>query len=334
MDVNMIERDDPESVLIPIGQDFYAWNANGVPKFYIDDIRLVQEYPADDLLSYNLYKDGTLLTNTTSTNYTDTALDPGTYNYCVSAVYDEGESNQVCADVMVGEELIVPENFDAVVENQNDVNCTWDEIITDDLMGYHVYRDGEDVSGLDFTGFFDQWYFGEGFPVYNINWSHDENIFNFHSTQSASMPEITPFFNQAYPVTLYFNNGHDTTILINHDEQNVDVSFNLPETLDSVRIDPTLWILKKVAAVNGIKQVATKHKIHVSPNPAGSTIYLNTDLAGPFDVYILDMTGNTLLTVKSDEPNIKVAVQDLLPGVYLVSFIQKGKIYIRKFVKY
>ena len=45
-----------------------------------------------DLLGYNVYKDGMLLANTSDLMYTDADLDAGTYNYEVTAVYDEGES--------------------------------------------------------------------------------------------------------------------------------------------------------------------------------------------------------------------------------------------------
>ncbi len=35
-----------------------------------------------------------------------------------------------------------------------------------------------DVSGMDFTDFFDQWYFGEGYPTYSVVWSQNgEDMF-------------------------------------------------------------------------------------------------------------------------------------------------------------
>jgi len=125
--------------------DFYSWNSNGSAKFYIDDFQMIQLYETDDLLSYNIYKDGDILGNTTNTEYQDTDVDPGYHNYCVSAVYDEGESDQVCDYITI---FSAPENFTAEVQNENDVYCSWDEVISGSLQGYYVYRDDEQVSGL------------------------------------------------------------------------------------------------------------------------------------------------------------------------------------------
>ncbi|MCB2221403.1 MAG: DUF4397 domain-containing protein [Bacteroidetes bacterium] len=43
-------------------------------------------------ISYNVYRDGMMIGNTTSLNYTDMDLENGTYEYYVTAVYVEGES--------------------------------------------------------------------------------------------------------------------------------------------------------------------------------------------------------------------------------------------------
>ena len=50
----------------------------------------------DAFNSYNVYRNGDLIGNTTSTEYEDNDVSSGFHTYCVSAVYDEGESEQVC----------------------------------------------------------------------------------------------------------------------------------------------------------------------------------------------------------------------------------------------
>ena len=52
------------------------------------------------LTGYNVYRDGTFIADVSvpTTEYLDEDVDPGTYEYCVSAVYDEGQSAQACAD--------------------------------------------------------------------------------------------------------------------------------------------------------------------------------------------------------------------------------------------
>ncbi|MCD4820257.1 MAG: T9SS type A sorting domain-containing protein [Candidatus Cloacimonetes bacterium] len=57
-----------------------------------------------DLLGYNIYRFSTLVVFTTELSYMDYALAPGTYEYFVSVVYDEGESN-----LLGPVEAIIPE---------------------------------------------------------------------------------------------------------------------------------------------------------------------------------------------------------------------------------
>ena len=83
--------------------------------------------------------------NTSSTEYQDDGAEPGYHDYCVSAIYNEGESDQVCDWVSM---ISAPENFSVDVQNENDVVCSWDEVAGSGFLGYHVYRDGEVVSGL------------------------------------------------------------------------------------------------------------------------------------------------------------------------------------------
>jgi hypothetical protein len=59
-------------------------------------------------ISYNVYRDGMMIGNTTSLNYTDMDLENGTYEYYVTAVYVEGESGpsntvEAIVDVQVAE---------------------------------------------------------------------------------------------------------------------------------------------------------------------------------------------------------------------------------------
>ncbi len=191
-----------------------------------------------------------------------------------------------------------------------------------------------ETTGEDFTPFFQQWYFGEGFPLYDISWSLENGVFTYNSLQSASMPEITPFFDQTYPVKLYFDGGNDTTLNIHHTTQDVNLNFGFTHSLDSVRIDPDFWMLKKIASINGINSVATKSKITVSPNPAGSYILISTDFNGPFVTEIMDLTGKKWSSVNSSDHSVKINVADLKTGVYLITVSRPGKKYLVKFIKH
>lgn len=61
---------------------------------------------------YNIYRNDALIGNTTQTSYIDEGMETGAYNYAVTAVYEDGESEKVTADVV---------NFTVSITENNEV---------------------------------------------------------------------------------------------------------------------------------------------------------------------------------------------------------------------
>lgn len=66
--------------------------------FFAAAVNWMSPGDSDDLTGYDVYRNGNMIGSTTSTSYDDMGLIPGTYEYCVKAVYDEGTSVAECAD--------------------------------------------------------------------------------------------------------------------------------------------------------------------------------------------------------------------------------------------
>ncbi|MCB0806621.1 MAG: carboxypeptidase regulatory-like domain-containing protein [Bacteroidales bacterium] len=96
-----------------------------------------------DLLYYNIYRDGDLIGNAFSTFYTDFNLAPGTYDYCIKAMYDEGESScSNIATVTIDEPCGQPENLAAVPVNPYQFELTWDPPLVGTTLGFNVHLNG------------------------------------------------------------------------------------------------------------------------------------------------------------------------------------------------
>ena len=116
------------------------------------NVLVTWDVPAGAVLSYNVYRDGINIGNTTDTSYDDTDLEPGTYEYGVSAVYDEGESIIVFADEVTIENPVFnpPTNLTVIADTGL---FTWDAPASRDLTGYDVYLDSlflENVTDTEF----------------------------------------------------------------------------------------------------------------------------------------------------------------------------------------
>ena len=101
-------------------------------------------------LGYKIYRDYLFLAYTTQTTYTDEGLEPGTYEYFVTSVYETGESDPTdIFPVNIPEPCYPPENVTATIINITEILLTWDPPVLGSPFGFNIYRDG---TLLAFTG--------------------------------------------------------------------------------------------------------------------------------------------------------------------------------------
>jgi hypothetical protein len=157
------------------------------------------------LMGYKVYRDGAMLSEITDPNvtmYDDLALDAGSYEYYVTAVYDTGDSdpsNVVPVDVT----LPVATNFNAVSQGpaQPNIMCTWTAPTADrDLVQYHIFQDGTEVgtststffvhTGVA-TGVYEYWVVVEYDGGFMSGESNHVTQLNHVSTGNPTVPLVT-----------------------------------------------------------------------------------------------------------------------------------------------
>ncbi len=111
----------------------------------------------------------------------------------------------------------------------------------------------ENTSGKNFTDFFNQWYYGEGYPTFNIAYSKqgaDTLILAVNETVSAS--GVTPFFKGLYEFKVTSAQG-DTTVKVNVTFNNQQFKFYYPKTPNGIVIDPNNWVVNANGTItNGL----------------------------------------------------------------------------------
>ena len=187
-----------------------------------------------------------------------------------------------------------------------------------------------ETSGQDFTTFFDQWYYGEGFPIYSFEWEQKNGLFELSSSQDVSMPEITPLFEMHFPVEFYFNDGSDSTLIFHQTKQEMVFSIELEPEIDSIAIDPELWVLKKVESLKKAKT----DRILIYPNPTRDQLIIETNLTSPFKILIKTLEGKSIFNSEFSQPNTYIDLSIFAAGVYLVQIKTGNSSSIKKIIKY
>ena len=183
----------------------------------------------------------------------------------------------------------------------------------------------EDISGLDFEQFFQQWIYGEKYPKYELSWWHEGNgIYNVKIDQVQSynffsMPIDLKFSGSAGPTLV------DTTIVIenNNSSQLYEFSgFNF--LVENVMLDPENWILKEATySVNEIDNILPD-RVEVEkafPNPFNSKVKLSFYINPQFgdthvNVNIFDLRGKIVESLIDNE---------FIPGYHTTFWNANGK---------
>lgn len=209
--------------------------------------------------------------------------------------------------------------------------------LDDDEMFYHVlrtyvdeygdsvatgdnFRDWlEEVSGSDFTDFFNQWYYGQGYPIYDITWHQSDGYFYLTATQTTST-SITPLFKMTMPYYLTFSDGTDTTLRLFQDANLNSYVVPISKTITGIQVDPKQWILYKLNSLSlGMEEPGNPVYFTIGPNPAKDiiTIFFNHPVQKDFILQINDMEGRTVLEESVKDTEMKVDIRNLRSGVYI-----------------
>ncbi|MDD3876200.1 MAG: M1 family aminopeptidase [Bacteroidales bacterium] len=192
----------------------------------------------------------------------------------------------------------------------------------------------EDISGKSFVNYFNQWYFGEGYPIFDIVWStfNDSLYISCNQTTSSS---VTPFFNVLLPFHIQTTNG-DTLILLQQNQPTEVFALAFPDNITALEFDSENWILKDVNSITqGIKNNDAISAFAMYPNPSSRLINVQFDKPMNRIIEIMDFSGRKLIEKTCSEALSVIDINQLESGVYFIRVLDsEGLQTQRKFIKY
>jgi hypothetical protein len=179
-------------------------------------------------------------------------------------------------------------------------------------------------SGINFTQFFNQWYYGQGYPTFAVSWNQGGGMFYLKSTQTTSFPSSIPLFMTHVDYRISRTAMPDTIVRLYHGQNIENYSFPLTGTVTSIGVDPNNWILNKVGSNTHDVTLSTGEinvpevNVFIGPNPTSDAlnIYLyNYDKA---TVEVIDIAGRTVLA-QAISGHAEFDISKFANGVYTVN---------------
>jgi aminopeptidase N len=187
-----------------------------------------------------------------------------------------------------------------------------------------------EVTGDDYQWFFDQWYYGSGYPYLNINWKSNNDSLIFESVQTGSS-EITPFFRMHIDFQIEFYDGGDTLITVLQNKPIDSFVMQFSRKVKNVMADPENHLLKVLSIYEAFSDFP---EIDISPNPFYADINLKfQDVSGLKTIFITDIKGNLIYHEDFRSNNIRLNLPNLTQGIYILGITINGKTFSKRIIK-
>lgn len=187
----------------------------------------------------------------------------------------------------------------------------------------------ENASGLDLSDFIEDWFYGQGYPSYQVFAGVSGNSASLRIEQTTSHNSVD-FFEMPIPL-LFIGDGVDTLIRLDHsfsgEKFNVEVDFDI----ENIRFDPDFRLLSKnnTVEISSALDEVQKYKLKVFPNPAGGQLNVESR-QGMEGAILYDGAGNIVREEAIASTKYEFNTAGLPQGIYLLQVDMKGKRIIRQ----
>lgn len=199
--------------------------------------------------------------------------------------------------------------FNVLKSYVNDSSLSYSTAVTEDLQ-----RVAEKVSGKNLNYFFQQWVYGENYPVYNINFTKSQNqngSYNVNVTLSQKVNTNPAFFTMPVDIKITTSEG-DTTFTVFNNSQIQTFTFTIKDNPYYVTIDPDNKILKDKKGDDPVETIDFK-LLQNFPNPFNPVTKI-TYMVKEYSyvsLKVYDLLGREVAKLVSDNQK---------PGTYIIPF--------------
>ncbi|MBN1250630.1 MAG: T9SS type A sorting domain-containing protein [Bacteroidales bacterium] len=192
----------------------------------------------------------------------------------------------------------------------------------------------ESVTDLSLDNFFNDWIYGEGYPIYHISWSQDENNFGFLKLEQAQSHNSVDFFELKVPI-LFIGENIDTTLYFENNYSGQEFNWKLDFKVKDIIFDSDISIITKNTEITNISELENK-EILLFPMPVKDSVFIRFKSKIQFnDVLIYDIKGKKIKSFgKTDYNNeFEFDIKFLQKGYYFIKLINEGKEFKEKILK-
>ncbi|MCX6351912.1 MAG: M1 family aminopeptidase [Bacteroidetes bacterium] len=199
----------------------------------------------------------------------------------------------------------------------------------------------ETTSGQDLTKFFAQWFYGEGYPTYQLECKYSWDSMRVKINQTTSHTSVS-FYDMKVPVR-FQDGSHDTTVIFNHTFSGEVFTFPIKFKPRLIAFDPNIRILSGDNSISytssGIDEISLDNfNLQLSPNPTNNILHIYGNFRNQNSKIVLkDLLGKTLYQAvekcNNGESNFDIDISKLPAGIYILEVSDGDNFIAKKVIK-
>lgn len=197
----------------------------------------------------------------------------------------------------------------------------------------HLIMHLEEAGDTSLTEFFNDWYYGEGHPVYTLEFGTTEDDKTWINLLQNTTHESVDFFEMPVPVRLF---NADKTIYkdfrLENTHNNQQFMLDVDFKVSNVVIDPDLWLISKTDKVVSVADDYSTTFLKIYPNPVKNQIRIFTSSNIEISTIALFTIDGKSIKVFQENSTI-INLDDQAPGFYLIAVITNQGEFKQKIVK-
>jgi hypothetical protein len=177
----------------------------------------------------------------------------------------------------------------------------------------------EAAHGSSLGWYFNDWYYGEGFPSYTIDWYIDgTNNVTLTMNQTTSHPSVSFY---ELPVPIKFSNGtNDTTLVFDFTTNGQVFTASLNFAATAMEFDPEKWIISANNTINGIDEQISNSGFKVYPTLTNDFISIENSNGKIETIDVYNAAGScVMMTGNYSGSFARIDLSELGKGIYFVS---------------
>ncbi len=181
----------------------------------------------------------------------------------------------------------------------------------------------EAAGNTDLTEFFEDWFYGEGYPSYTVTLAGDQPNYSVMISQVTSMPSSVSFFEM--PVELRFRSPQvDTLMTFENTVNDQWFDFYLDKEISLIYVDPNQWLIKGSSnTVVGVEDATMAKKQPVLfPRLAKDFVTITNipEMSNVKEVKVFGVSGNLIsVGMQTSNGSWILNTGDLASGMYFVN---------------